>query len=333
MEARILLLANLASGSLTEVLGIVAIVAFLGTAAAVSLIVFGDSAAKRRSRELNEGQTALQQALKPLKRFDENFDKQMKRLEEEVNEFVDALTQNARQRFATLAEAASAALLGIGRAYSAHANGYCKVPEDRRPAYFVSLCEGQWAFFRGELSYMEYGAVRQNLRRISEVCRFYEDDDANTSASPDFLRSQEIAVFVKGIRKERILDFQREMVEVARPFCSTYEKTTKQWVNETIFKIVSLLNDRSSKGVMLRDSQLRDRLMAFRNQFESLARLSERIGRNLDGVDEEELPVAQVVFTGAVLSMVARLGEWMPDLGLAGEDAAAPTGQRAVESR
>lgn len=328
-------LANSTSDALVQTLGGVAAVALLFTLAAIGAIFVKERENCRRRFRAAERKPATPESIAALSR-DVTTNEDIRRLTAEVSRLRDETLKNGAPLLRDLALKADEALSAIAASYGELGRDG-RAAANPRTAHCRAVCESQWTSFRSELAYLGFSELQAHLRHVLDNCRIGGGSSCSAGtdldASPDALRAQEVAGLAQGIARQRVMALQEAMLEGVKPFREYYDGAVKVWINDRIFRLVHRLGDRTPKGLLLRETGLKDKLAELRNQLEIAARLSERLAINVQGIGDPDLAFSQVVFVGMMLSILSRLPEWMPDLpGAPLADEAPPAPESATAS-
>jgi len=338
--ARVYFILAIDSESLTDFLGIAAIVAFSLTALWVLAIVLMESARAKRLQGRSPSASAAW-AREEARR--QEFAAEVKRIEEEYAEFYETAMIAAKSKLGELTRRARASLSRIAAAYSRHCRNYEREHADALSARFTQACDRQWRFFKDDLGYIGFNDVEPHLRSVLECQELFErfgDAEGEVEAgavetAPGIERAKELRELLRTIPSERLGMLQMEAIEAIAPFSSYYEKYTKDWLNDALFGIVNKLRKRGSTGASIRDTDLKQRFTRLKHALETMGRLSERLESNLQEKGEQKAAFAQIVFAGVALAMLAAAPEWFPEIGDPSQEPAmaAPARETTADGR
>ena len=319
----------------------IAIAALLLTIGYATLIQLHESVRSRgRMGAVARGGLDAKLSRKPkaLVEFDDGFAAEREALKSELSQFYDATMIQARRKLGELTKRATNSVEALAESYGRHSVGVDGERHETRVAKYKAVCERQWSFFRSEMSYLSFDEVQDHLRHILESYKSLDlhctrKDDAEVT--PEALRSQEIVSLARAVIKRDVDALQEEMMEAIEPFADYYERHVKEWLSDRLFRVLGKLRQRGEKGATIEATDLKEGFQALRTRLEVIARLAERVGRNTQKMNQERLALGQLVFVGTVLSILAELKIWFPELAVGEPEGETPnaTGENVVAGR
>lgn len=342
MQFSALLAANFANGdSYTQLLGFVAVLAFVATAGWVISIVLKESAKKQSLEAAKENF----EIAAPVREDEakQAFEEEVSRIQEEYAEFFDEVIESAQTKLGELVVHARLALQKVSMAYAK----ICRNPDAEHPGNlakrYVKAIEDQWHYFKADLGYIGYqevdpymGMIFTNQEILEQMGPMdSEDDFENMEMSPAMMRAQQTVLLQKSIPPERMGSFKMDSVDAVGPFEQYYKRCVKEWIDEVQFKIVAKIREKGAKGASIKDTDLKERFIRLKKTLDIIGRLSERMDSNMNNIGEEDAAFSQIIFGSAVLSLLSETPEWFPELGdsqVEEEEAPESSASAAVES-
>lgn len=139
----------------------------------------------------------------------------------------------------------------------------------------------------------------------------------NLEVSPAMQRIQEVGNLLNAMPRERMGNFQMDSMEAIDPFKYYFNSFVRDWVGNCDMEIVRKVRTKGKLGSSIKDTEYKAKFIRFKNIIDTVGQLCERLDSNTQQVGEEEVAFNQIVFGSAVLSIVASLQEWFPELGVA----------------
>jgi|GEM_PF-2635254 len=314
--------AGIDSDSYTEFFGVVAVLAFVITAVWIIITLSKEAANKKTaiaartySETAREEQRDNEEAA---------FEEEVQRIQEEYVDFYEELVKASKTKLGELVAHSRCSLENIANAYCR----ICRNPDSEHPENlkrrFLRTCENQWDFFKSDLGYIGYEEIEPQIAMVLNAQSMFEgyggvEGNVDVAVTPGMARVQEVLLLQKSIPNERIGAFQMDVLEGVEPFKFFFEKGIKEWIAESVFKIVGKIREKGAAGATIKDTDLKERFVRLKNTLDTVGKSCERLGSNLQNIGEEDAAFNQIMFGGVVLSMLSTAPDWFPELGDAAE--------------
>ncbi len=303
----------------TSLLGISAILAF-GLVASWILVTYLKDASKKQTVLAAQEFDETQIPEKVIKDPKELFDEEVRKIEEECSELYEEAINTAKANLGELVTHARSSLRNISISYARTARNTENVHIDSLVKRYIRVCETQWSFFKSELGYISYNDIEPHIRMILSCQAMadqfqVQDNEEDIEMTPSMSRAQEILLLQTSLPSERMGRFQMESLEAVDPFKHYYNSCVKDWVNDCLFQIIAKIREKGEQGASLKDTDLRDRFVRFKNTIETMSRLSERVDSNMQEVGEPDAAFNQIIFGSVIMSILAHAPDWFPELG------------------
>jgi len=306
------------SDAFTEFFGAVAVVAFLATALWI-IVTIGREAANKQKLGAAEGSSGSTRLL-ATERAAAAFEEEVRKIQEEYVEFYNEAISKSKSKLGELVAQSRCSFENMAGAYSR----ICHNPDGEHPENlrqrFAKVCERQWECLKSDLGYVGYEEIEPQIALVLNAQSFVEQYSSGSSSeevslTPSMNRMQEVIALQKSVPKERMGTFQMDAIEAVAPFKFYFEKSVREWVNDSVFRIVRKIRERGASGATIRDTDLKGRFVRLKHILDTVGKSCERLDSNLQNIGQEDAAFNQIIFAGVVLSMLSRAPEWFPDLG------------------
>ncbi len=305
-----------------QVLGGFAVLAFLGVAIYIGMTLLQDGAKRCDTvgkSSLSAADYMKKDSVATVVSGKSSKELAVERYEEECRNFLDEMLDSAASRMAEFAKAASCAYQKLADSYAKNSYGMEGETSSVRSSKFIAVCDRQWGFMRGEIGYLLFLDIQEQLRHILDNHRMLDrkkppEDDGSIDLSPELLRSQEIVSLARAVGKDKVSLLQRGFLDTIEEFRTFCDRGTLQWLNERLVALTSRLSGKSRSGIRLSDTNLYDEFKQFKARLEIVARFTDRVANNTQPIGEDSLALSQIIYVGTVLSILANLPEWFSEL-------------------
>ncbi|MDQ8201988.1 hypothetical protein [Pelagicoccus sp. SDUM812003] len=310
------LMGNTVNNAITDVLGVVAVCAFIGVAIYIGVLMLRETATRKPITVTGKSIGGIDAQAHPAKpkATEQQIDSSKLIAERHFADFYDGLVEMSQEVLEELSVLADGTFDQLASAYSANSYGLEGENSAVRSSKFAAVCERQWSYFRSDIAFMTHMDVQEHLKHILENHRMFSNqnasgDMASMEVSPEILRTQELVALLRVVTKEKVRPFQETTLSVAQEFSSHYEKELKKPVQDMLSKVNSEMRNRH-QGVRLSDTPYYDRVRQLKNHLEMITCITERIGQNTQRINQESLALSQIIYIGALLRILANITDW-----------------------
>jgi len=302
----------------TEFFGAIAVVAFAATAIWV-IVTLGRDASKKKT--LVAAQSFSVTAREEQQHREEAaFDEEVSRIQEEYVEFYGEIVQSSKTKLGELVAHSRCAFDKISSAYGR----ICRNPDsdhtENLKKRFKRVCDNQWDFLKSDVGYVGYEEIEPQLAMVLNSQAIFEQFNGaenleDFEMTPGMARMQEVVLLQQSIPSERLGTFQMDVIEAVEPFKFYFEKVVKEWIADSLFKIVGKIREKGAAGATIKDTDLKERFVRIKHTLDTMGKSCERLDSNLQNIGEEDAAFNQIMFAGVVLSMLSAAPEWFSELG------------------
>lgn len=310
------LLANFYSETITEYLGVFAILAFTLTICGVLFTLSKGATLKQKSKVLESA--AVSNRIKSEEEADATFKNDVEEYDRECAEFFVETVDSCRIRLKELVSHARSALGVIDAQYANHAKVQKGETLNDSRGRYRRVCETQWIYLKSELGYVGFKELEPYIYRALDVSAL--EDVVETPGMEDDIseldqRNLEIRLMRNSLSEERFGSFYHEYLAGVDGYKSFFKMHIKEWIGELSFEVVRKLRFKSRIGVTINETEQKAKLVRLKNVLDVVDRLCERLESNSTEVGDEDAAFMQIIFGGVVLGIISELPSWFQEVG------------------
>lgn len=307
------------SDAIVNLLGAIAVFAFLGIALYIGYQVLKDSTKRKR--------VAAIPVVSNIESEEEETNKKKKSSEESLEMVVEhyrsvyqKIIDEGREKMEPFAVAAGEAFERTADGYASNSVGHEGENHSVRSKKFRLVCDRQWSAFRSDMPYASHLDVQEHLKHLLANHRMLNEtnhaEDEQIDLKPEHLRSRELVALMRVVSRDRVGPLQNQMLKALGVFRNEYIDNLSTWTHERIGILKSEMRPRKGKKIQIGDTEYLKRYKTLKTRLEMVARLTEWITENTQQMNESSLALSQIIQVGTVLRIIASLPEWLEDFEL-----------------
>ncbi|MCH6254998.1 hypothetical protein MLD52_00455 [Puniceicoccaceae bacterium K14] len=311
-----LLFANIISESLTDYLGVIAIMAFAVTVGGVLLLMARDVASKhQRHEEIIKTQLCVKDAAKNSETV---FREEALALDKECREFFGETINSGRVRLKELVVHARLALREIDKSYV----GSSKTSGASGSRY-LSACQAYWYFLKRDLGFVGFKEIEPYLHKAldSSVLEGIQEGVQECSLEEGDEKVVQVRLLYNSLTVENFGAFYRSYLSSVDEYKSFFKMHMKEWLGELKIELTRKLRFKSGSGVTINDTEQKTQLVRLKNTLDILDKVSDRLESNSSEIGDENAAFMQILFGGVALGIVSELPNWFMEVGDLGLEA------------
>lgn len=307
------------SDAIVNLLGVVAVFAFLGIALYIGYQVVKDSGKRKR--------LPVVPMVAPQESESDNKKKEKKSAEDSIESAIEhfrsvyqKVIEDGREKLEQFAEVATEAFERTADGYATNSVGHEGENHAVRSKKFLLVCDRQWGAFRSDMPYASYLDVQEHLKHILANHRMLNEtkhaDDEQVDLNPEHLRARELVALMRVVSRDRVRYLQEQMLKAVGVFRNEYVDSLSAWINDQIGALKSEMRPRKGKKFQITDTEYSKKFQSLKKRLEMVARLTEWVTENTQQMNEASLALSQVIHVGTVLRIISCLPEWFEDFEL-----------------